>query len=116
MIWKYKVVKDEDLYYIAQIFYLDENNSDQQEMGIEHYKVIGKEYDDSLIMAVNDSPDLSIDSTTLPQAKEGEEDKESVRALVTLLYEMIDDIKQTEVTTMDTITNNLNIEDNIFIN
>ena len=72
MIWKYKVVKDEDLYYIAQVF-----------------------YNDSLIMAVNDAPDLSIDSTTIPQAKEGE-DKESVRALVALLYEMIDDIKQTE--------------------
>jgi len=90
MIWKYKVVKDEDLYYIAQVF-----------------------YNDSLIMAVNDAPDLSIDSTTIPQAKEGE-DKESVRALVTLLYEMIDDIKQTEVITTEEVKELLN--DSSFIN
>ena len=90
MIWKYKVVKDEDLYYIAQVF-----------------------YNDSLIMAVNDAPDLSIDSTTIPQAKEGE-DKESVRALVALLYEMIDDIKQTEVITTEEVKELLN--DSSFIN
>jgi len=90
MIWKYKVVKDEDLYYIAQVF-----------------------YNDSLIMAVNDAPDLSIDSTTIPKAKEGE-DKESVRALVALLYEMIDDIKQTEVITIEEVKELLN--DSSFIN
>lgn len=90
MIWKYKVVKDEDLYYIAQVF-----------------------YNDSLIMAVNDAPDLSIDSTTIPQAKEGE-DKELVRALVALLYEMIDDIKQTEVITIEEVKELLN--DSSFIN
>tara|TARA_R110002051_G_scaffold25687_1_gene62620 strand:+ start:199 stop:471 length:273 start_codon:yes stop_codon:yes gene_type:complete len=90
MTWKYKVVKDEDLYYIAQVF-----------------------YNDSLIMAVNDAPDLSIDSTTIPQAKEGE-DKELVRALVALLYEMIDDIKQTEVITIEEVKELLN--DSSFIN
>jgi len=113
MIWKYKVVKDGDLYYVAQVFYLDENNSDQQEMGVEHYKVIGKEYDDNLIMAVNDAPDLSIDSTTIIYDKEGE-DKESVRALVNLLYEMIDDIKQTEVITIEEI--NSTLSESSFIN
>lgn len=97
MLWKYRVVKNNSKYYVTQVYY-----GDYQESDIDTF-------DDNNILAVDDSPELVVDSSMIYHREEEHcnEDTESIRALVVMLYEIIDDIKKEKAIDINTINDNL---------
>jgi len=86
MIWNYRVVKDGSNYTLKEVFY---------EEAIDDSPV--EEFSNENVMGFSDIHEIGFDSNNLKLEGEYVEDKESVRAIVKMLYMMIDDVRESDV-------------------